>query len=164
MHVPKPPAASEEEEVRRVLTATGRRAATSDALGLTAGIIKQQRGMHASEQSRAEQRYRKHGMERIIKPKLSWLLTGVEGGGVGAGGEEEDEADDEAAHDDGQQPEALRLEAQRRWQPADADAPPGGLVARAAALHGRPGCSALLAAVSHRMPRAGPMLLPLLVQ
>lgn len=35
MYVPKAPSAEEEEEARTVLTATGRRAATSDALGLT---------------------------------------------------------------------------------------------------------------------------------
>jgi len=56
VYVPKP---AEEEEVRRVLIATGRRAATSDDLGLTASSSKEQRGMHASEQ-----RYREHGTNK----------------------------------------------------------------------------------------------------
>ena len=56
MYVPKP---AEEEEVRRVLTATVRRAATSDALGLTASS---RNVWNASEQS-----YREHGTKKVAR-------------------------------------------------------------------------------------------------
>jgi hypothetical protein len=49
------------------LTATVRRAATSDALGLTASSIKEQRGMHASEQS-----YREHGTNKAARREVSY--------------------------------------------------------------------------------------------
>lgn len=64
MYVPKPAAA--EEEVRRVLTATGRRAATSDALGLTASS-KQQRVECESEQS-----HREHGTNKAARREVSY--------------------------------------------------------------------------------------------
>lgn len=44
-------------------------------------------------------------------------VTGVEGGGVGAGREEEDDGEDEAAGHDGQQPEPLRLQPRQRSPP-----------------------------------------------